>query len=158
MPRTKSQGEGSGEQRFGQALTGSLAEDMVEHQGAHATVHQSGRPLVGRVEGELTPALGAVVVVVDGQRRGDRVAQADHRVAPDDGPPADRVAHHLRFITLSAAQGVRRRLDRGPRGMDGILVGLGADGGVDELAHCVGQRTIQRGEPIMLVGAHHLVR
>src|SRR5271156_7175468 len=88
--------EGSGEQRFGQALTGSLAEYVVEHQGTHATVHQPGRPLIGPVEGEVTPALGAILAMVDGERRGDRVAQAEHRVAPDHGPNAHRGANQLR--------------------------------------------------------------
>jgi len=36
-------GDGSGEQGFGQALTRSLAEYVVKHQSTHATVHQPGR-------------------------------------------------------------------------------------------------------------------
>ena len=68
--------------RHPRATTGSsrLAQDLVEHERCHAAVHHARRAFVEGAEPERRPG-ASLVGVVDLQRRGDRVAQTDDRVA-----------------------------------------------------------------------------
>ena len=74
------------------------------------------------------------------------------------GRPADRVAHHLRVVLLPATQHIGTPFGSRswPASTESAL-GVGAQRQLDQLADVVGQRTVERGQPIVFVGAHHLV-
>ena len=127
---------GPGEARLGHPLARGLPEDMVEKQGADPAVHQAGRALVGRPEDELAPA-PSVVLAVDDHRRGDRVAQANRRVAQRNRMAVDDDSSCQPAGSFRATTGSTPRSPPG-RPHD-VVVGLGPDGGIDEIPNGLGQ-------------------
>ena len=66
----------------------------------------------------------------------------------------DKVAHAGRPGLFTQRPG--HRFDRRPGILDDVVVGLGPDGGLDEIANGLRQRRIQRLHPIKLGGTQHL--
>jgi hypothetical protein len=131
-------------------LPPALAEDLVEHQRGDATVHQSRRPLVGRAEVEVRRS-SSVRVARDGQRRGHSVAQADDGVAPGAAAAAGVEADAERPVQLPLAQALGDRLDLHAGLEKLVLVDLGPDHGVHELAHALGERAVHRALTVELL-------
>ena len=78
------------------------------------------------------------------QRRRDRVAQPDDRVAPGPAAAGGAEAHAVRPVELAGPQPRRERLDLGLDGADLVVVDLGADRRVHQLAHGLGERPVER--------------
>lgn len=114
-------------------------------------VHQAGRTLVGRAQHELgpAPAVCGVGIVMDNHRRCYRIALADYRICQRNRARVTAVAD-LAGPALLAAQRLCHRLDHGPRLQDPLFVCPGLDGGVDEIAHGLGQGCVGRLDPIQL--------
>jgi hypothetical protein len=86
------------------------AQHVVEDQRAHAAVDVAGRAFVGCAEHEFRPHL-SVGLVVDHQRRRDRIAQADHRITPGNGVAFGGALHTERPGLRGSAQFIGRTVD-----------------------------------------------
>ena len=127
---TQDQGAGVG---GSMRLVRRRAQHVVEDQRAHAAVDVAGRAFVGCAENEFGPHL-PVGFAVYHQRRRDRVAQADHGVAPGDGAAVGRALHAERSRLRGSAQFICGTVDFELRRCDRRGVGCGADADVDESA------------------------
>ena len=76
---------------------------MIEHQRADTAVDVTGRALVGGAEMKIRPHF-ARVGVVQHQRRRDRVAHADRRIAPRHAVSLSGESHAERAGQLVRAQ------------------------------------------------------
>ena len=105
-----------------------------------------GRALVRRPEVEVAPdaAVGGLVVLGD-QGRGDRVAQADDGVAPGAAAAVGAVADAVRAGSCRARRRAVIASTSAWARADLVVVDGGADGRVDQLAHGVGERPVERG-------------
>jgi hypothetical protein len=132
-------GQGPGEPRTIGVAGSHLPQHVIEHHRHHAAVHVAGRTFIGRAEVEVgsDPAVG---VLDHHKRRGDRIADADRRVAPRHPVTVGREAHTERTVDLFGLQARGRVVDLGSYRGDLIGIHLRADRGIDERTHRVGQR------------------
>ena len=127
---TQDQGAGVGGAKW---LVRRRAQQMVEDQRAHAAVDVAGRPFVGCAENEFGPHLSVGFVVYQQGRR-DRIAQADHGVAPGNGVAVGCRLHAERSRLHGSAQFICRTVDFELRGCNRRGICCGADADVDKSA------------------------
>ena len=136
------------------AGAGRLAEHLVEDQRGHAAVHQAGRALVRRAEVEVRPRpAGGVALDVAAAARprcaGRRPRCPRRRLRPlalnrtPYGPSSCRFRSRSVIASISARDGA-----------DLVVVDLGADRRVGELADALGERAVERALPLDLLGGH----
>jgi hypothetical protein len=109
------------------------------------------RTFVGRPRDEVGERT-ARLVAVDGQRRGDGIADPDDRVPPRDPIAAGGVAHPERPVDLLGPQSRGRRVDLVLDRSHLVGVDLRSDRGVDERADRLGQRFIDGAHPLDFLG------
>jgi hypothetical protein len=114
---------------------------LIQDECRHPAVHVPGRTFVGRTQVELGPH-GAGLVAVGHHRRGHRVADTDHRVAPTEALALGRHPHAESAVDLTLTQPGDRGVDVPLHLSDGVGVGLGANGRVHQGAHRLRQRLV----------------
>jgi hypothetical protein len=131
--------DGSGRHdRVDDAIAGDVTQEVIQDQNAVAAVDVPGRPFVGGSEVGVEASLGRAVVL-DVQRGSERVAWSNGDIPPRDGFAVRRDADAERARALVAAQLGGGGVDLGLGRREDVVADLGPEGGVDELAHRIGE-------------------
>ena len=112
-------------------------------------MNMTGRTFVWRAQVEVGER-ASIRVMVDLERRCDRIADADDRVSPRHAVATGGVAHSERAVDLPRPQLRSCRVDLGLDGRDGVGVDLSTDRRVDELTDRLGEGLVDGAHPFDL--------
>ena len=118
-------------------------------------MHVAGWTLVGGAEIEVGEHT-AVRIVLDHQRRRDRITDSDDGVAPRHPVPTRGIADTEGAVELLASQASSGRIDLGLRGGNRLGVNLRPDRRVDQLPDRLGERLVEVSQPLDVGGTQVL--
>ena len=148
------QADGAGES-WVNAIAGCFTEHVVQHHRADSPVHVAGWTLVGGAEIEVGEHT-AVRIVLDHQRRRNRITDSDDGVAPRHPVPTRGVADTEGAVELLASQASSGRIDLGLRGGNRLGVNLRPDRRVHQLPDRLGERLVEVSQPLDVGGTQVL--